>query len=165
MCACVRLFVTPGTVACQALLSMGFPMDRILEYWSIDRIHRILEWAAISSSRESSWAKDWTWDSCVSSIDRWIFLPLSHQGSPCKDEEGQIRLRKHRNTIYLVSKSWEVKGCGIRCFGKWVKRKEYTKRCQNELLGLIWILGCWLVLLVHNIVPPKLVKIKYDIKI
>jgi len=30
---------------------------------------RILEWAAISSSRESSWSKDWTYVSC---IGRWI---------------------------------------------------------------------------------------------
>ena len=29
--SCVRLFVTPWTVACQALLSMGFSMQ---EYWS-----------------------------------------------------------------------------------------------------------------------------------
>ena len=31
---------------------------------------RILEWVAISFSRGSSWPKDWTWDSCVSCIDR-----------------------------------------------------------------------------------------------
>ena len=29
--SCVRLFVTPGTVACQSPLSMGFPWQ---EYWS-----------------------------------------------------------------------------------------------------------------------------------
>ena len=37
---------------------------------------RILEWVAISFSRESSWPRDWT---CISCIDRQV-LPLSHQG-------------------------------------------------------------------------------------
>ena len=40
---------------------------------------RILEWAAISSSRGSSQLRDWTHLSC---IGRQILLPLSHQGSP-----------------------------------------------------------------------------------
>ena len=39
----VRLFVTPWTVAHQALL----------------------EWVAISFSRGSSWPRDWTWVSCI----------------------------------------------------------------------------------------------------
>jgi len=33
---------------------------------------RILEWLAISSSRGSSWPRDWTQDSGVSCIDKWI---------------------------------------------------------------------------------------------
>ena len=42
---------------------------------------RILEWVAISYSRESSWPRDCPWISCVSCIDRWI-LSLCHVGSP-----------------------------------------------------------------------------------
>ena len=53
--SCVWLFVTPWTVDHQAPLSMGFS--------------RILEWVAISSSRESSQPRDWT---CISCIGRWI---------------------------------------------------------------------------------------------
>ena len=40
---------------------------------------RILEGVAISSSRGSSWPKEWTLISCVG---RWILYHLSHQGSP-----------------------------------------------------------------------------------
>ena len=36
---------------------------------------RILECIAISSSRGSSWPKDWTWISCVYCIGRWILHP------------------------------------------------------------------------------------------
>ena len=36
---------------------------------------RILEHIAISSSRESSWPKDWTWISCVSCTGRWVLHP------------------------------------------------------------------------------------------
>ena len=39
---------------------------------------RILEWVAISSSRGSSWPRDWIQVSCVG---RWESLPLSRQGS------------------------------------------------------------------------------------
>ena len=49
--------VTPWTVACQAPLSMGFSRAKILE------------WVAISSSRGSSWPRDWT---CISCVGKWI---------------------------------------------------------------------------------------------
>ena len=41
---------------------------------------RVLEWIAISSSRGSSWPRDWTRVSRVSCIGRRV-LPLSHWGS------------------------------------------------------------------------------------
>ena len=43
---------------------------------------RRLEWVAISSSRGSSWPRDWNHVSCVSCIGRWILYQLSHGGSP-----------------------------------------------------------------------------------
>ena len=55
----VRLSVTPGSVAHQATLSMGFPSG-------------ILEWVAISSSRGFSLPRDWTHVSCISCIGRRI---------------------------------------------------------------------------------------------
>ena len=42
----VRLFATPWTIACQALLSMG--------------LSRLLEWVSMPSPRGSSWTRDWS---------------------------------------------------------------------------------------------------------
>ena len=64
----VWLFATPWTAAHRAPLSMG-----ILQA-------RILKWAAISSSRGSSWPKDWIQVFCIA--DGWILYHLSHEGSP-----------------------------------------------------------------------------------
>ena len=70
VCACVcamlshvRLFATPGTVAHQAPLSMGFPRQ---EYWS----------GLPFPSRESSWPKDWTWVSCIAGRFFTVWVPL-----------------------------------------------------------------------------------------
>ena len=41
---------------------------------------RILKWVAISSSKGSSWPKDWTQMSCVSCIGRQILYLLSYRG-------------------------------------------------------------------------------------
>ena len=51
--SCVWLFATSWTVALQALLSMRFPRQEILE------------WVAISFSRGSSWPRDQTSVSCI----------------------------------------------------------------------------------------------------
>ena len=82
-CACVCyhfshiwLFATPWTVAYQAPLSMV-----ILQA-------RVLEWVAMSSSRGSSWPRDWTWVSYVSCSDgneilgTYNFLYLIHIWKP-----------------------------------------------------------------------------------
>ena len=42
---------------------------------------RILDWVAISFSRETSWLRGQTHVSCISCIGRWILLPLCHLGS------------------------------------------------------------------------------------
>ena len=41
----------------------------------------MLEWVAISSSRGSSWPRDWTWISC---IGRWIFYHWKAHLSICR---------------------------------------------------------------------------------
>ena len=63
------LFATLWTVAYQAPLSMG-----ILQA-------RILEWVDISSSRESSWCRDWTYISRVSCIGRWVLYHWATWGA------------------------------------------------------------------------------------
>ena len=51
----------------QSCLSLCDPMDYSPTGSSVHGIlqARILEWVAISFSRESSWSRDWTWLSCV----------------------------------------------------------------------------------------------------
>ena len=59
MLSCIWLFMTPWTV--------GAPRPAPRSVW-MSQV-RILEWAAISSSRGSSWPRDGTWASC---IGRWV---------------------------------------------------------------------------------------------
>ena len=62
----VWLFVTPWTVA------MGFhPVHGIFQT-------RILEWVAISSSRDSSWPRDPACDSCIFCVGRQILHHYCH---------------------------------------------------------------------------------------
>ena len=53
----------------------GSSVQRILQ-------GRILEWVAISSSKGSSWPRDWNCVSFVSCIGRWVIYLLSPRGSP-----------------------------------------------------------------------------------
>ena len=55
------------------------------------------QWVAVFFSRESSWPRD---QICVSWIGAWIFLPLSHQGSPLKISV---------NTFFMFSKQGDNK--------------------------------------------------------
>ena len=53
---CVYVFVIQY---CSTLCN---PMDRSTPGFSV---HGILQWAAIPSSKRSSWPRDWTWVSCI----------------------------------------------------------------------------------------------------
>ena len=53
----------------------GFSVHGILQA-------RLLEWVAISSSRESSQPRNWTLISCISCIGRWILYHQHHLESP-----------------------------------------------------------------------------------
>ena len=66
MLSCVQLFVTPRTVALPGSSVHGISQVRILEQ------------AAISSSRGSSVPRNQT---CISCIGKQILLALGHQGS------------------------------------------------------------------------------------
>ena len=84
--SCVRLFVTPWTVAHQAPLSMGFSR---WEYWSGSSVHgilqaRTLEWVAVSFSRRSSRPSDQTSGSYVSCTGSQVLYHYRHLGSPSK---------------------------------------------------------------------------------
>ena len=63
-----------ATVCAQLCPALSAPMDCNPPDFSVQGISqtRILEWAAIVYSRESSWLKDQTYISCVSYIGSWI---------------------------------------------------------------------------------------------
>ena len=73
----VWLFATLWTIAHQAPFSMG-----ILQA-------RILEWAAMPSSRESFQPKDQTHISYISCIGRWVLYHYCYLGSPRPSESSE----------------------------------------------------------------------------
>ena len=81
MLSCVRLCVTPWTVARQAPLSLGFSRQE--------------HWVAIPFSRGSLWARDQTWSLLHC---RQILYCLSYQGSP---NNSPHPLRKGSAFLYL----------------------------------------------------------------
>ena len=68
----------------QLCLTLCDPMDCSPPGSSVQRIlqGRILEWVAISSSKGSSWPRDWTCVSFVFYIGKRVIYLLSHWGSP-----------------------------------------------------------------------------------
>ena len=88
----VWLFVAPWTVAYYAPLSMGF-------FWA-----RILESVTISSSRVSSWPRDWTCISCISLMGRWI---LYHCATSSEENGGDIIRRDQMLGSQEVTKNGE----------------------------------------------------------
>ena len=68
----------------QSCPTLRNPVDCSLPGSSVHGIlqERTLEWVVISSSRGSSWFRDWTHTSCISCSGRWILHLLSHQGKP-----------------------------------------------------------------------------------
>ena len=81
-CFChVQLFATLWTVACQAPLSMGILQTRILE------------WAAMPSSRGSSQPRDQTLILYVSCLGRQALYHWCHLGTQ-EIGEGQLRSEK-----------------------------------------------------------------------
>ena len=76
---------------CECMLSHGVmsrlfdPINCSLQSSSVHGIlqERILEWVVISSSRGSSWPRDWNCISCISCIAA-DSLPWSHQESPLR---------------------------------------------------------------------------------
>ena len=61
------LFAFPALSLCVCSIAHSYPVDCRASDSSVHRILRagILEWVAISSSRRSSWPRDWTRVSCL----------------------------------------------------------------------------------------------------
>ena len=77
----------------RSCLTLCNPMDCSLPDSSVHGIlqARILEWVAISSSRGSSWPRDWTCISYVSCIGRQIFYHEHHLGSLLLALDGSLQ--------------------------------------------------------------------------
>ena len=93
---------------------------------------RILEWVAISSSRESSQPRDRTHVSCVSCIAE-ILYPLSHLGSP-------PRAMLNKYLLYEIISPGSLAQCHMPCFPISVFRALYESISLNVSLGKMCIL-------------------------
>ena len=105
MCVCVCVCVCARARAClvaQSCPTLCDPMDCSSPGSSDNQISqaRILEWVAISSSRESSWPRDQTCFSCDSYIGRWIL----YSGATW---EAYIQHQGHFNNCHIVCFSWK----------------------------------------------------------
>ena len=76
-CECVRLVTQSCLTPCDSV-NRSPPGSSVLGVLQA----RTLKWAAISSSRASSWPKDWTLVFCVSSTEGRFFTHWAIQGSP-----------------------------------------------------------------------------------
>ena len=69
---------------------------------------RILEWIAISSSRGSSWPRDWICISWVSCIDRQVFYHWTIQGNPIYPF---FKMLRFSISSHLLNKLYTIKWC------------------------------------------------------
>ena len=83
--------MTPWTVAHQAPLSMGISQARILE------------WVAISFSRESSRPRDGTYVSCVSCIGRWVLYHCTTWEAHLKKAVKWFKMKVFRHCGWMAS--------------------------------------------------------------
>ena len=74
MQSCISYIIMAGCSVAQSCLTLCDPMDCSLPGFSVHGISqaRVLKWAALSSSRGSSWPRDQTCVSCVSCTGRQI---------------------------------------------------------------------------------------------
>ena len=95
----------------KSCLILWDPGDRSLPGFSVHWIFqaRILEWVAISFSRESSWPRDWTRVFCIS---RWIFFTTEPPGKPLegKSSRNQSNLG---GTLDSYPSTWKHTGAAI----------------------------------------------------
>ena len=86
----------------QLCRTLGNPMDCSPPGSSVHGVlqARILEWVAMSSSRGSSWLREWTWISYI--VSR--FFSLSQERSPCfwlGNPNWKLKARNLKNVIHM----------------------------------------------------------------
>ena len=87
VCVCVRARARALTHALSHVPNLYDPMDCSQPGSSVHGISqaRILEWVAMSFSRESSWSQDWTCVSCVSCIAGRFFITGTSWEAPVSE--------------------------------------------------------------------------------
>ena len=126
LCGCTQVMSSSSrpygqTVARQAPLSMG-----ILQA-------RILEWFAISSSRESSWPRDWTRVSCASCIGRQI---LNHWAT----REERINEFQSMAKRFRMKSGFTLKFINLLAL-KRRKRRHFDPHCKDDLYFFLRLVG------------------------
>jgi len=121
--------------SCSTLVT---PMDCSLPGSSVHGIlqAKILEWVAISSSRESSQPRDWTCISCVSCIGRWILYCWATREVPLLN----IRRRKKKSlqethTSDICKKTFHGWRRGWRMLGS---QREWAWKGEPEATARLW---------------------------
>ena len=95
---------------------------------------RILEWVAISSSRESSWPRDWTCISCGSCFVRQILYHWAIR------EAKKSEWVKRKWTIAVLEKLSEINGTSFQHFHNGVNINRcliYPSTCDSFLNNLL----------------------------
>ena len=96
---CLHFLFWPSWAWVSALLcpTLCDPMNTSLQASSVHGIlqARILEWAAVPSSRGSSWPRDWTCISYVSGLGRQVFHHSSHLISLNSHSSSEIGRARH----------------------------------------------------------------------
>ena len=119
----------------------------LLDFSVHENSQAILEWVAISFSKESSQPRDQTWLSCVSCTDRQILYLLSHLGSPMEAEplpekHKPVLSRTGHNTQAFTPQSHSQIASSI--FKKAYDAKTYTRsRDQGPSSLSLWPLSSW----------------------
>ena len=96
----------------QSRLTLCNPMEHSPPGSSIQEIlqARLLEWVAISSSRASSWPRDWTHVSYVSCIGKWVLYDSCHL------EAIMSRVQAKHHVTQALRKRWHVNPKRARCW-------------------------------------------------
>ena len=114
----ISWFECCAVLGTQLCLTLCNPMDYSAWGSSVHGIShiRILEWDAISSSRGSSWSRDWTRVSCISFTASRFFTSVPIPGLKTQSlwewwtqSEERPLVRKHRDPLEQRSKSVQLK--------------------------------------------------------
>ena len=121
---CVYVHACSVALLC---LTLWNPMNCSLQGSSVHGVFRtrILEWVAVSYSRQSSRPRDWTHVSCVSCIGRWILYHWTTWEAHAKKQNKAGKVGRWGTTL-----NWEVKS------GLSSEMKQGSKACRA--LGEEW---------------------------